>query len=153
MGAFGLREAFQPFVCFLPITNATFQRICHALMLWQPGAATVPALHSKSGWSFSWELLRIPEFGVCIWCISSMVVLLSYHQCEAKGKRFDPCSYVSIYRWTNWKPECQFCFTQISQSYVAQIMAYCTKHEGQKCYIRFSYERDPEDTGSQKGKN
>lgn len=36
-----------------------------ALVLWEPRTATVPALHQKAGWSSSWELLGIPEFGVC----------------------------------------------------------------------------------------
>lgn len=44
--------------------NKELQKVFHVLVLSQPSTAPVPALPSKAEWSFSWDLLGIPEFGI-----------------------------------------------------------------------------------------
>lgn len=117
--------------CFSPFPLSAFcplptqQRVANGF----PCAGALSALYSSSANSAlkNRVVFRLRSVGNTwvynMGCINSLVVPTVTS--SLLGKTL--VSIVSIYSWTDGKPECQTFFAQIFQSHVVQKMVYCAK--------------------------
>lgn len=104
--AFALRGAFLPFtfpgaLAFCPSPTQCCRGLAMHWCFGIPARSASSVLKSRMVFELAvWSM----------WCISSLV----YHPRWAEDLILVPM--VSIWSWTNWKPVCQSCFAQITQS-------------------------------------